>query len=277
MTSPIDLVTAALEKDRPAFMPYFSLGYPDYETSLDIVQACAEAGADIMELGIPFSDPLADGPTIQHSTQTALQNGMTVMRCLEAIVDLRQRGLTLPLILMGYYNPILNHGEARFINDAALAGANGFIIPDLPPEEAAGFDIVCCKHGLGIYYLLAPNSTEDRIRKVAKSASGFTYLVSLTGVTGARGTLPPELETFVARVRRYISTPLAVGFGISTADQVQEVARIAQGVIVGSKLITIARDADDPVTACGAFVREMMESTQDLGKNPASTPRPDSF
>ena len=143
MTNPVDLVAAAFAKGRPAFMPYFTLGYPDYEHSLQIVQACAAAGADLMELGIPFSDPLADGPTIQNSTQVALANGMTVPRCLQAVAELRERGVTIPLMLMGYYNPVLTHGEGSFVREAAAAGANGFIIPDLPPEEAESLEENC--------------------------------------------------------------------------------------------------------------------------------------
>jgi len=152
MPSPIDQVTAAFANGHTAFMPYFTLGYPDYETSLAIVQACAQAGADLMELGLPFSDPLADGPTIQHSTQVALQNGMTMARCLQAVRQLRARGVAIPFMLMGYYNPMLRYGLARFVAAAAAAGANGFIVPDLPPEEAGELDELCRRHGLGLTY-----------------------------------------------------------------------------------------------------------------------------
>ena len=265
MSTPLDQISAAFSKGHTAFMPYFTLGYPNYETSLDIVQACAEAGADIIELGIPFSDPLADGPTIQYSTQVALRNGMTVGRCIEAVEDLRRRGLDLPLMLMGYYNPILAYGEPRFVTEAAAAGVSGFIVPDLPPEEADILDGLCHQNSLGITYLLAPTSTEERIRMVGARACGFTYLVSLTGVTGVRGTLHPELERFIARTRRYVSNPLAVGFGISTADQVTKLSRLVEGVIIGSKLITIAGEADDPVKECRAFVKKMVVCTRDSG------------
>ncbi len=262
MSNPVDLVSAAFTKGRPAFMPYFTLGYPDYEHSLQIVQACAEAGADLMELGIPFSDPLADGPTIQNSTQVALANGMTVARCLQAVADLRKRGVTIPLMLMGYYNPVLTHGESSFAREAAAAGANGFIIPDLPPEEAESLEENCQQSRLALTYLLAPTSTETRIKLVAKKATGFVYLVSLIGVTGARSELPSDLSDFVTRARRHISLPLAVGFGISTPAQARQVGGIADGVIVGSKLISVAREAVDVVEACGAFVREMTAALQ---------------
>ena len=258
MNNPVDLVSNAFTGKHPAFMPYFTLGYPDYERSLQILEACAAAGSDMMELWMPFSDPLADGPTIQHSSQIALQNGMNVARCLEAIAELRTRGVTIPLLLMGYYNPILAYGETRFAREAVDAGANGFIIPDLPPEEASTLETECQQHGLALTYLLAPTSTEARIKLVAKKASGFVYLVSLTGVTGERIQLPKTLSEFVKRVRHHIHHPLAVGFGISTPVQAQQVGEIADGVIVGSKLITLAREADNPAEACGTFVHNMI-------------------
>ena len=136
MATPKAQVTKAFKHGHTAFMPYFTLGYPDYHTSLEVIQSCAEAGADLMELGMPFSDPLADGPTIQNSTQVALDNGMDIEQCLQAVSDLRKRGITIPLMLMGYYNPVLNYGEQRFVEQAKASGANGFIIPDLPPPIA---------------------------------------------------------------------------------------------------------------------------------------------
>ena len=267
MNTPVTQVTLAFSHGHPAFMPYFTLGYPDYQTSLDIIQVCAGAGADLMELGMPFSDPLADGPTIQHSTQVALENGMTTERCLQAVRDLRAQGVGIPLMLMGYYNPIITHGEARFAHAAAAAGANGIIIPDLPPEEATALEDSCRQHGLALSYLLAPTSTEARIRLVGQKATGFVYLVSLTGVTGARAKLPSTLSDFVARARRYVSLPLAVGFGISSTAQAQQVGQLADGVIVGSKLINVAHKADDPVDACETFVREMVEALKDTNSD----------
>ena len=257
MTTPKDQVTKAFKHGHTAFMPYFTLGYPDYQTSLEIIQSCVEAGADLMELGMPFSDPLADGPTIQNSTQIALENGVDIEQCLQAVSDLRKRGITIPLMLMGYYNPVLSYGEERFVEKAAECGANGFIIPDLPPEEGASFEDHCRHNELALSYLLAPTSTEARIKLVSKKASGFVYLVSLTGVTGARLGLPNYLQDFVTLVRRHVTDPLAIGFGISTPDQAQEVGKLVEGVIVGSKLINIAGDSDNPAMACGQFVSEM--------------------
>ena len=247
-------------------MPYFTLGYPDFETSLDIVRACAQAGADLMELGLPFSDPLADGPTIQHSTQTALANGTTMARCLAGVGELRRGGVAIPLVLMGYLNPILAYGVERFVRDASQAGADGFIIPDLPPEEGEQMERLCRKEGLALVYLLAPNSSPERIRLVCERTGGFVYLVSVRGITGARATLPDGLAAFVERVRPQARVPLAVGFGISTPQQVAAVGQLADGVIVGSALIRVVRGAleagEDPVEAAGAFVQQMAQSLQ---------------
>jgi tryptophan synthase alpha chain len=251
----------AFSQNKTAFMPYFTLGYPDYETSLDIIQACAEAGADLMELGVPFSDPLADGPVIQHSTQVALEKGMTVARCLAGVRELRARGIFIPFLLMGYINPILAYGTARFVQDAAEAGVIGLIIPDLTPEEAGELEGLCNEHGLALVFLLAPNSTEERIKLVCEKTSGFVYLVSVIGVTGARADLPAGLREFVLRVRRHARVPLAVGFGISTPDQSSSVGEIADGVIVGSALVKTVNQAiekgDSPTHAAFNFVQHL--------------------
>ncbi|HLF89441.1 MAG TPA: tryptophan synthase subunit alpha [Anaerolineales bacterium] len=248
-------------KNKPTFMPYFTLGYPDYETSLDIIQACAEAGADLMELGVPFSDPLADGPVIQHSTQVALEKGMTVARCLAGVRELRARGVTIPFMLMGYINPILAYGIERFVQDAKEAGANGLIVPDLTPEEAGELENLCKEHGLALVFLVAPNSTEERIQLVCKRTTGFVYLVSVMGVTGSRSDLPVGLREFTERVRKYARVPLAVGFGISTPDQASSVGEVADGVIVGSALVREVGEAirtkNDPVSAARKFVESI--------------------
>ncbi len=238
-------------------MPYLTIGYPSVATTLDLVPALVEAGADLFELGVPFSDPLADGATIQHATHHALQNGVTVDICLATVRELRQRGVQVPLLLMGYYNPVLQRGLEKFCRDAADAGADGLIIPDLPPEEADDLLAACRAHDLDLIFLLAPTSTNARIRLVTERASGFIYLVSLAGVTGARDQLPPELEAFVARVRQATNLPLAVGFGIGNAAQAGRVAAVADGVIVGSAIVKLAGEAANPVAAVSAFVREL--------------------
>jgi tryptophan synthase alpha chain len=236
-------------------MPYFTLGYPNPEASLDILQAIAEAGADIIELGVPFSDPLADGPTIQHSTQVALENGATAARCLELAAGLRARGIEQPLLLMSYVNPILAYGLDKFVRDASLAGADGFILPDLPPEEAADMEAACRANGCALVYLLAPTSTPARAAAIAARTTGFLYLVSLTGVTGARAALADGLGAFIQRARAQARTPVAVGFGISTPAQARAVGELADGVIVGSALVRAVMEASQPEKAAMDFVR----------------------
>jgi len=218
-------------------MPYWPLGYPAPSETLPYVRALVDAGADMLELGIPFSDPLADGRTIQVATQRALAQGTTVATCLDLAHNLREEGVEIPFAFMTYINPVLAYGPERFVAAAKALGANGLIIPDLPPEEGGEMEEHCQKHDLALIYLLAPTSTDTRIRLVTHHASGFVYLVSVTGITGARESLPPNLADFVARVRRYTSLPLAVGFGIGQPQQARAVAALADGVIVGSALI----------------------------------------
>lgn len=260
MTTPISSVQDAFTRGHTAFMPYFTLGYPDFKKSLAVISACEENGADLMELGVPFSDPLADGPTIQHSTQVALQNGATVSRCLESVSELRARGSAIPFMLMGYYNPIMSYGLDRFVRDAQSAGVNGFIVPDLPPDEADNMTTFCKQMDLAMVFLLAPNSPTERIKKVTDQSTGFIYLVSVTGITGARESLPSDLNDFIGRVRRVSDKPVAVGFGISTPVQARLVRELADGVIVGSALIKAASENSDPVKASGAFVSRMVEA-----------------
>jgi len=234
-------------------MPYLTIGYPDLDSALELVPAVVDAGADLIELGVPFSDPLADGATIQTSSQRALENGMTLAGCLEQAAALRAQGVTVPFVLMGYYNPILQMGIGSFAQQAAAAGVDGAIVPDLPPEESGALQGTLRSRGIDLVFLLAPTADKARVRYVARRASGFLYLVSLVGVTGARDRLPAELEAFVARVRTATDLPLAVGFGISTPEQAARVARIADGVIVGSALIR-AVGGERPVEAGRRFV-----------------------
>lgn len=247
---------------RAALMPYYTLGYPNLADSQAIVEAIAEAGADLVELGVPFSDPLADGPTIQRSTQTALERGASVKRCLELTARLRQAGVDQPLLLMGYYNPILAYGVERYAAAAAQAGADGFIVPDLPPEEADELDAACQRNGLALVFMLSPNSTPERIAAVAARTHGFIYLVSLTGVTGARQALPDHLQEFITRVRQQARIPLVVGFGISTPEQAQQVGCLADGVVVGSALINAVDQAQDPCQGAGEFMTSLRRALE---------------
>lgn len=252
----------AKKRRKAAFMPYFTLGYPDRDSSIDIIAAIARE-SDLLELGIPFSDPLADGPTIQHSTQIALENGTTVAGCLEMLRTLRQRGVNTPAMLMGYFNPILAYGMEGYVDDALEAGADGFIVPDLPPDEAEEFEAVVNAAGLVLVHFLAPTSSEARIEMVTQRARGFVYLVSLTGVTGARTSIQTDLEAFVARVRRQTAVPLAIGFGISTPDMAASIGDMADGVIVGSAIINAADAAKgNKAAAVAAFARSLREALE---------------
>jgi tryptophan synthase alpha chain len=238
---------------KPAFMPYYPLGFPTPEVSVDVIEALAKNGADLIEVGLPFSDPLADGPVIQRATQIALQQGMTVKRALAAIRELRARGVTIPLILMGYFNPLLAYGPAALAREAAESGADGFIVPDLPPEESAEFEATI--QPLPQMRMVAPTTPEARLATVLRDARGFVYLVSLTGVTGARAALPEGLPEFIARVRAQTSLPVCVGFGISTPEQARAVGQLAEGVIVGSACVRAVGESADPARAAAEFAR----------------------
>ena len=231
-------------KKQAAFMPYHAMGYPTRQTSLDVVAALAESGADLFEIGIPHSDPLADGPTVQAATDAAIRGGTTVADCLAMVSELRAAGVRQPFCAMSYYNPILAYGEERFVADAAAAGIDGLIVLDLPPGESMKLEPACREAGIATIYMLAPTSTEARIRSVTAHATGLIYLVSITGITGERTQLPPDLMDFVQRVRRHTSLPLAVGFGIGNRAQAAQVAGIADGVIVGSALVRAAGSAE---------------------------------
>jgi tryptophan synthase alpha chain len=245
----------AHKENRPALMPYYTLGYPDPETSLDVICAIAEAGADLIELGVPFSDPLADGPSIQNSTQIALEQGMSVARCFEMVRELRRRGIKQPLILMGYMNPILSYGIKRYVSDCVAAQADGLIVPDLPPEEALCLEPSCKSYQVALIYLLSSSSSAERMQQVAQRTTGFLYLTALSGVTGARKELAADLPAFAARAKAAAHTPTAVGFGISTPEQVRAVGKFADGVIVGSALIDAVRKSKEPVKAARDFVQ----------------------
>jgi tryptophan synthase alpha chain len=234
----------ARDAHRAVFMPYQPMGFPNRGQTLEIIRALGEEGAELFEIGIPHSDPLADGPTIQTATYTALTQGTTVADCLEMVRELRVGGMTQPFCAMTYFNPLFAYGVERFVADAAAAGIDGLIVPDLPPEEAEELEAACRRAGLATIYLLAPTSTDERIRLVARHATGFIYLVSVTGITGARTELPPDLAEFVQRVRSHADLPLAVGFGIATGAQAAAVAELADGVIVGSALVKAAVGED---------------------------------
>lgn len=245
-----------------ALMPYYTLGFPDQDTSLSIIKSIAPF-SDLLELGIPFSDPIADGPTIQRSTQLALDNGTTVARCLHLLKQLRNDEVTTPVLLMGYYNPILTYGQEAFVRDSADAGADGFIIPDLPPEEAQELDRYATEYDLSLVYFVAPTSSPQRISRILSNAKGFIYLVSLTGVTGARGHINKDLADFVIQLKIKTDVPIAVGFGISTPDQARTVGDFSDGVIVGSALLDAINSSSDKTKAATHFVKSLHDVLTD--------------
>jgi tryptophan synthase alpha chain len=251
-------IASVFRPDYKALIAYITVGYPNMRTTLEVASVLSDNGCDIIELGIPFSDPLADGVTIQKASHQALQQGVTPQACLEVAYQLRQK-LATPLVFMTYYNPIFNFGVEAFCQASTAAGIDGLIVPDLPLEESAELEAITQKYNLDLVYLLAPTSTEERVSIVANRSRGFIYLVSLTGVTGARVTLPPELEGFIKRVSQKARQPLCVGFGISTPEQARRVAKVADGVIVGSRLIQLMEE-DATLSSLKAFVLSLREA-----------------
>lgn len=227
---------AALRRERrAALITFFTAGYPDRAGCLAALRGAAAAGADIIELGIPFSDPLADGPTIQRASQAALSGGMTAAGALALV---REAGLKVPVVLMTYANPVLAYGADRFVKDAAAAGAAGVLLTDVPAGADPGLEGAVSRSSLALVRLVAPTTTDSRLSAALQGAGGFVYLISRLGVTGARADAPQDLDAQVARIRKVTSLPIAVGFGISTPDHVRAAARSADGVVVGSALVS---------------------------------------
>lgn len=245
-----------------ALVAYITMGFPTMEDTLEVVPLLAEHGCDVVELGIPFSDPMADGATIQEASYVALQQGTTPRKCLEAAAKLRST-VSIPLLFMTYFNPVLSYGTDGFCRASAGAGIDGFIVTDVPPEESEELEKCTRSGGMDLIYLLAPTSTPERIKLVAQKASGFIYLVSVTGVTGARQELPSYLEEFVARVRKEARQPLCIGFGISSAPLARRMAGIADGVVIGSRLVEFLGKRDR--AGLKAFVSEVRQAL-DSGK-----------
>jgi tryptophan synthase alpha chain len=245
-------------RGHTALIAYITTGYPNIEATLKAVPVLAENGCDIIELGIPFSDPLADGVTIQNASYHALQNGITPEICLELAGELSKK-VDIPLVFMSYYNPIYHYGIDKFCKACSVSGIDGLIIPDLPPEEGVEIEESTLKSGIDLIYLLAPTSNNERIKLGAEHSRGFTYLVSVTGVTGARSFLPSDLEDFIASVRKVTEKPLCVGFGISTPEQAAQVGSLADGVIVGSRIVQLL-ESDDSLSRIGTFISELRQA-----------------
>ncbi|KAK1834601.1 tryptophan synthase [Podospora conica] len=263
-------------QNRSALVTYVTAGFPKPEDTPDVLLAMERGGADIIELGVPFTDPIADGPTIQTSNTVALLNGVTIKSTLQMVRDARARGLRAPILLMGYYNPLLSYGEERLLNDCKEAGVNGFIVVDLPPEEAVSFRKLCSRGGLSYVPLIAPATSDTRMRLLCQLADSFIYVVSRQGVTGASGTLNANLPELLARVKKYSGDkPAAVGFGVSTREHFVSVAQIADGVVVGSMIVTTLQKAakgeeaqavqDFCAYLCGRTTSPEEEATREVG------------
>ncbi|MED0679645.1 MULTISPECIES: tryptophan synthase subunit alpha [Aneurinibacillus] len=236
-------IIAAFSAGKQAFIPFITAGYPTPNITVELALALQEAGAALLELGVPYSDPLADGPTIQRASAQALSYGVTIRRALELAADMRARGLRIPVVLFTYINPVLQYGEERVFKEMEAAGVDGLLIPDLPPEEAENIERLAEEFNRPLIFMVAPTS-EQRVAMIATRAKGFLYCVSSLGVTGVRSALDPGLTRFLARVRQYASVPVAVGFGISTAEQASLVASYSDGFIVGSALLEKIKEAE---------------------------------
>jgi len=231
-------------------------GDPSLEKTKELFLMLEQCGADIIELGVPFSDPLADGPTIQRAAERALKNNVTLKKVVSFVKDIRNVSLT-PVILMTYFNPIYKYGISEFISDAATAGVDGIIIPDLPPEEADEIIKLSRKTNIDTIFLLAPTSTENRIKIVASASTGFIYYVSITGITGSNILFDGSMENQINAIRKYTDTPIAVGFGVSGPEDAREVAKMADGVIIGSAIVK--KIHEEPATA-KEFIKKLREA-----------------
>jgi tryptophan synthase alpha chain len=258
----------ARRQNRAAFIPFITAGDPNLRRTAELLSALAQAGADIIELGVPFSDPMADGPTIQAASERALKNNFGIPEVLELVHDFRKSS-PVPIVLFGYYNPVFSFGEEKLVSEAQEAGADGLLIVDLPPEEGAGLRQLAWAHGLAPIYLVAPTTPDDRIAEIAQAARGFIYYVCVTGVTGARAQVSTTIPTDVARIKKFSPLPVAVGFGISTPEQAAEVAAHADGVVVGSAIVSLIGklgDSPDMVSRAADFARSLRKGIESVKK-----------
>ncbi|MDY0882372.1 tryptophan synthase subunit alpha [Dongia soli] len=268
-----DLTTTRIERrfadlktqGRAGLVTFITAGDPDYDLSLQLLKAMPAAGADVIELGMPFTDPMADGPAIQAAGLRALKSGMTLKRTLQMVRDFRQNDNDTPIVLMGYYNPIYSYGVETFLVDALAAGVDGLIVVDLPPEEDAELCMPALKAGLNFIRLATPTTDDKRLPAVLKNTSGFVYYVSIAGITGTRSAANADIAAAITRLKRHTNLPLAVGFGIKTADQAAAVAKAADAAVVGSALIQrIADNLDTNGRPKAGLVEAVLSLIRDL-------------
>jgi tryptophan synthase alpha chain len=252
---------------RAALVTFVTAGDPGYDTSLELLRALPGAGADIIELGMPFTDPMADGPAIQASSLRALAAGQNMIKTLKLVSEFRESDNDTPIVLMGYYNPIYIYGVDRFIKDAKAAGVDGLIVVDLPPEEDHELCIPALDKGLNFIRLATPTTDDKRLPKVLTNTSGFVYYVSVTGITGSKAPDVSRVNEAVARIKRHTDLPVAVGFGVRTAEQAAGIASGADGVVVGSALVnTIKESLDENGTATGTTVANVLKLVSELAQ-----------
>ena len=262
MTTRIDRRFAALKTEgRPALVTFVTAGDPDYDTSLAIVSAMPKAGADVIEIGMPFSDPMADGPAIQASGLRALKGGQTMKKTLALVRAFRERDAETPIVLMGYYNPIYSYGNDRFLDDAKAAGVDGLIVVDLPPEADDELCIPAIERGMNFIRLATPTTDDRRLPAVLAHTSGFVYYVSILGITGTASPEVSRVAAAVERIKRHTILPVAVGFGVNTAAQAAAIGRAADGVVIGSALVTALRNSLD---AEGRATKTTVSAVTDL-------------
>lgn len=259
---------AALRQEgRGGLVTFLTAGDPDRETALEILKGLPAAGADLIEIGVPFSDPMADGPAIQASSLRAIKAGMTLTKTFDAVRAFRADDADTPIILMGYYNPIYACGVETVLENAKDAGVDGFIVVDLPPEEEGEFCLPATEAELNFIYLTAPTTTDDRLPRVLRNASGFVYFVSITGVTGTRSAAGEDVAAHVERIRGATDLPVAVGFGIKTPDQAAEIVRFADAAVVGSALVdVIADNLDDDGAAKSGLADRVLKRVSELAE-----------
>ena len=264
MMNRIDKKFKSLKKyNGKAFIAYITAGDPDEAVTEDIVLALESSGVDIVELGIPFSDPLADGPTIQAASHRALRNKINLKKIFKMVTHLR-KVTQVPIAFMTYYNPVLKYGLQPFFRSCAACGVDGVIVPDLPYEEAKELIALGRKYKIATIFLVAPTSTRQRIKKIVQVSTGFIYYVSLTGVTGARAKLPPEVISNVRLIKKLTDKPVAVGFGISNPEQAQTVAKAADGVIVGSAIVKIISKKKKLIPKVSNFAKKLAKAIHDI-------------
>ncbi len=251
------------KQNRRALIPYITAGDPDLDITAKLILTISQNGGDILELGVPFSDPLADGPTIQTASQRALKSGTTLKGILEMVREIRKK-IDIPLVLMSYYNPLRQYGLEALARDASKAGINGFIVPDLTPEEATDWLKVCKEHSLDTIFLIAPTTSLNRARKIAQMSRGFIYYVSVTGVTGARESLPQDIIENLKQLRKITNKPIAVGFGISSPNHVRMLVPYTDGIVVGSAIVKLIGETKELSQICvkvAKFIKNLSQAT----------------